>query len=263
MEVGAVTAPAMRGNRYFFSQREGSQNQPVIYWRDGYKGDDKVLIDPAQLDPSGLTTVEWISPSPDGTAARLRHVSRRRREHDAAPDGRRHRRRLLPLEIPDKTQAPDWLPDGSGFVYQNLKNPKDPYSGQVLFHRMGTDAAKDALLFRQFTKAENEKLATTWGPFGTLSRDGHWLVLGYWIDTQVERSLARRFRRVPQDRQGRRSKVGHGRRGRPGVRHGDRRHALPADDEGRAEGPRRRRDRVANARRGALARRRARARRTP
>src|SRR6185436_7880900 len=60
----------------------------------------------------------------------------------------------------------------------------DPYSGQVLFHRIGTKPAADALLFRQFTKAENEALATTWGPFGSLSHDGRWLVLGYWIDTK-------------------------------------------------------------------------------
>ena len=61
---------------------------------------------------------------------------------------------------------------------------KDPYSGQVMFHRMGDDASRDVVLFRQFTRAENPKLATTWGPFGTLSRDGRWLVLGYWIDTK-------------------------------------------------------------------------------
>ena len=47
MEVGAVSAPAMRGNRYFFSKREGAQNQPVIYWREGYRGAD------ARADRSG------------------------------------------------------------------------------------------------------------------------------------------------------------------------------------------------------------------
>jgi prolyl oligopeptidase len=40
------------------------------------------------------------------------------------------------------------------------------------------------VLFRQFTKAENAKLATTWGPFGSLSRDGKWLLLGYSVDTK-------------------------------------------------------------------------------
>jgi hypothetical protein len=50
------------------------------------------------------------------------------------------------------------LPDGSGFVYQNLSNPKDPYSGQIRFHRIGTDPARDAVLFRQFTKDEDTPL---------------------------------------------------------------------------------------------------------
>jgi prolyl oligopeptidase len=183
MEVGSVTRPVVRGNRYFFTKREGNQNQPIVYWREGYDGGNKVLVDPAKLDASGLTTVEWFSPSADGRL--LAYGTYRAGDeittlHLLEVDTLK----LLDLEIPDKTQAPDWLPDHSGFVYQNLKNPKDPYSGQVLFHRMGTDRSKDAVLFRQFTKEENLKLATTWGPGGGLSRDGHWLVLGYWIDTK-------------------------------------------------------------------------------
>jgi len=183
MEVGAVTAPVIRATRYFFSKREGQQNQPVIYWREGYKGQDRVLIDPAAIDASGLTTVEWTSPSTDGKLVAYgtyragdENTTLRLMEVDT--------RKVLPFEIPDKTQSPDWLPDGSGFVYQNLKNPKDPYSGQVVFHRLGTERSADVLLFRQFTKQENEKLSTTWGPFANLSRDGRWLVLGYWIDTR-------------------------------------------------------------------------------
>jgi prolyl oligopeptidase len=183
MEVGSVTAPAVRGNRYFFSRREGNQNQPVIYWREGYKGPDKVLIDPAKLDASGLTTVEWISPSNNGrwlAYGTYRAGDENTTLHVLEVDTGAK----LPLEIPSKTQAADWLPDDSGFVYQNLKNDKDPYSGQIKFHKIGTSAASDRLLDRQFTKAENEKLSTTWGPFGSLSYDGKWLLLGYWVDTK-------------------------------------------------------------------------------
>ena len=35
MQVGAVSAPAVRRNRYFFAKREGTQNQPIYYWRTG------------------------------------------------------------------------------------------------------------------------------------------------------------------------------------------------------------------------------------
>jgi prolyl oligopeptidase len=183
MEIGAVSAPIVRANRYFYTKREGNQNQPVVYWREGHDGVANVLVDPARLDASGLTTVEWFSPSPDGRVlayGTYRAGDEMTTLHLLEVDTLK----LRDLEIPDKTQAPDWLPDGSGFVYHNLKHPKDPYSGQDRFHRMGTDPATDALLFRQFTQAEDAKLATTWGPFSSLSRDGHWLLLGYWVDTQ-------------------------------------------------------------------------------
>jgi prolyl oligopeptidase len=183
MEVGAVTAPVVRASRYFFTRREGHQNQPLVYWREGPWGDDRTLIDPAVADPSGLTTIEWISPSDDGRLlaygtyrAGDENTTLRLLDVDAG--------RALPLEIPNKTQAPDWLPDGSGFVYHNLADANDPYSGRIMFHRRGTDPDTDVLLFRQFTAAEDEKLATTWGPFSTLSRDGRWLLLGYWVDTR-------------------------------------------------------------------------------
>jgi prolyl oligopeptidase len=183
MEVGAVAAPVARGRRYFYSKREGTQNQPVVYWRDGHRGEDRVLIDPAHLDSSGLTTVEWTSPSHDGTLV-CYGTYRAGDENTTLHLMEVETGKNLPLEIPNKTQAPDWLPDGSGFVYQNLEDAKDPYSGRVLFHRMGSSPSDDVVLFRQFTKDENEKLATTWGPFGSLSHDGRWVLLGYWIDTR-------------------------------------------------------------------------------
>ena len=183
MEVGSVSAPAMRGHRYFFSRREGSQNQPTYYWREGYRGESRVLVDPARIDASGLTTIEWLSPSRDGKVVAY-GTYRAGDENTMLHLMEVESGHTLPLEIPDKVQAPDWLPDGSGFVYQNLQHAKDPYSGQILFHRTGTERTKDTLVFRQFTKAEDEKLATTWGPFSGLSHDGHWLLLGYWIDTK-------------------------------------------------------------------------------
>jgi prolyl oligopeptidase len=182
VEVGDMSLPTVRGSRYFFSKREGNQNQPVYYWREGAWEKNQVLVDPALLDGSGLTTVEWLSPSADGKLAAYgtyRAGDENTTLHLINVDSRE----LLPLEIPNKTEPPDWLPDGSGFVYRNLRDPKDPYSGQVLFHGMGDPPANDAVLFRQYTAAEDARLATTWGPSGSLSRDGHWLLLSYWADT--------------------------------------------------------------------------------
>ncbi len=183
MEIGAVTAPIVAGGRYFYSKREGTENQPVFYYRDASDGPDYVLIDPAKLDATGLTTIEWISPSQDGRLVAY-GTYRSGDENTTLHVLDVGTLQETDLTIPDKTQAPFWLPDASGFVYQNLKNWDDPYSGQVLFHAMGTPVENDPVLFRQFTKDENEALATTWGPAGSLSRDGKWLFLSYWIDTK-------------------------------------------------------------------------------
>jgi len=155
----------------------------VIYRRDGHCGEPVVLVDPAVLDPSGLTVVAWISPAPDGRL--LAYGTYRAGDENTTLhvlDVEASVR--LPLRISGRTGAPDWLPDGSGFVYQHLADAGDPYSGRVCFHRMGDDPSHDAVLFRQFTREENEALATTFGPFGSLSRDGRWLLLGYWVDTR-------------------------------------------------------------------------------
>ena len=183
MQIGSVSAPTVRSGRYFFSMREGTQNQPVWYWREGAKGESKVLLDPARLDPTGLTTITWIAPSPDGK--RVAYGTYSAGDENAMLHLLDVDRGVqLPLTIPNRVEAPDWLPDGSGFVYRNLQDPKDPYSGQVMFHRLGSEVADDVVLLRQYTKQENEALATTWGPAGSLSRDGRTLQLSYATSTR-------------------------------------------------------------------------------
>jgi prolyl oligopeptidase len=183
MQTTAVSAPVIRGGRWFYSRRERDQDQPVFYWRASSNGPDRPFLDPKALDPTGLTAIEWVEPAPDGRLVAYgsyRSGSENTQLHVIELESGT----LVEPPIPGKVQAPQWLPDGSGFIYQNLRVEDDPYSGQVLFHRLGTPTAQDALLHRQFTQEENEALATTWGPSASLSHDGRWLFLGYWVDTQ-------------------------------------------------------------------------------
>jgi prolyl oligopeptidase len=178
MQVGSVAPPAMRADRYFYFKREGEQNQPLLYLRIGYKGKPRVLLDPAKLDPSGLTTISGIAPSRDGKLlAYTTFRSGDERSTLSVLDV--DRGEPLPLVIASKAEDVSWLPDGSGFFYRNLADVEDPYSGQVRFHRMGTDPKSDPLVMRQLTLAENAKLAITDGPYGEVSRDGRWLLLSY------------------------------------------------------------------------------------
>src|SRR6202171_1309142 len=49
LEIGTVGAPQMGGNYYFHTRREGNQNQPILYVREGLNGglhdEDRVLVD--------------------------------------------------------------------------------------------------------------------------------------------------------------------------------------------------------------------------
>lgn len=189
LQVGTVTAPVERAGRYFYFRREGEQKQARVYWREGLRGEERLLVDPEAIDPSGLTTVTWLSPSPDGRqlaygtyTAGDENTKLELLEVDTGAK--------LPLEIPNKVRAPQWLPDGSGFVYWNLADPQDAYTGRVMFHARPADAREpdgpdgDLVVFRQFTREEDEELATTWGPSGVLSHDGRWLLLSYFVDTR-------------------------------------------------------------------------------
>jgi prolyl oligopeptidase len=198
MEIGAISAPRMAGNRYFYSKREGNQNQPQIFMREGFDGQPRLLLDPATVDASGLVTIAWYTPNLDGRLLAF-GMYRAGDENstlyvmDVNPDGPGH---WLADEIPGKVNNVNWLPDSTGFFYECLQDLKNPYSGQVKFHRLGTNAREDATLFSQtapgdfwtkyskYSADEQKQLATTYGSFASTSRDARWMLFGYATGTR-------------------------------------------------------------------------------
>ena len=193
MEVPAIGSPSVYGNRYFYSKREGTQPQSVRYVRDGLDGDERVLLDPQQIDPSGLTTVSWTAPNKDGSLMAFGMY---------ASGDENSTLYLMDVEsgewladvIPGKVNFGGWLPDNSGFFYKRLEDTDDAYSSVVKLHKLGTHHRQDKVLFRQkdinffyadsgMSEAELEALKTTWGPFGIPSEDARWMVVGYWTGT--------------------------------------------------------------------------------
>ncbi len=175
---GSESAPRHRGNRVFFSRREGTQSNSVIFVREA-DGSERAVLDVNKLYPDGLTTLSFSSSSPDGKL--LAFGTFRAGDENTALH-------ILDLEsgrwrddtIGGKVGRPDWLPDSSGFLYRNLSDVKNPYSGKVCFHVVGRPVSEDAILFEQLKEGP---LATTWGPGGSLSEDGHWLILSYSVST--------------------------------------------------------------------------------
>ena len=179
LSLDTYGTPRMAGEWLFYTRRGGSQAQPVLYVEPEGGGEARVLLDVNALDATGLLALAWYRPSPDG-----RYVAfgtyRAGDEQAVAQILETATGEWLADEIDGRVGAVDWLDDSRHFVVRRLSEAGNPYSGQITLHRVGRHASRDPVLFEQYTEGE---LATTWGPYPIVSRDGRWLVVYYFTGT--------------------------------------------------------------------------------
>ncbi|HET8970173.1 MAG TPA: prolyl oligopeptidase family serine peptidase [Candidatus Nanopelagicales bacterium] len=171
--AGGISAPVWRGERRFFMRRAGTQEHAVLLTSEP-DGTERVLIDPAALDPSLLTTLDAWTLSTEGDLLAyqlseggseesvLRVMDVRTGE---LVDGPIDRARYSPVA---------WLPGGQAYYYVRRLAPElvpadeSQYHRRVWLHRVGTDPEQDRMVFGEGR-----------GPteyFGVgVSRDGRWL----------------------------------------------------------------------------------------
>lgn len=179
LETGSIGVPKVRGERYFYTKREGKQAQPVLYVRNGLRGEPRELLNVNERDPDGLLALDWFVPSQDGEYVAFGLYSSGD-ENATLYILETKTGEWLAEEIPGKVSGVQWMPDNEHFLYRRLADLEDPYSGRVKFHEVGTHHNQDPTLFKQY---EEGPLATTWGPFGYTNEEGRWLMLGYWTGT--------------------------------------------------------------------------------
>ncbi|SFK22541.1 prolyl oligopeptidase [Streptosporangium canum] len=135
--VGTVSPPVWRGERRFFVRRTARQEHAVLYTA-GPGQAERALVDPVELDPSGLTTLDQWQPGPDGglLAYQLSRSGDERSELYVMDVGTR---RIVDGPIDRCRYAPvAWLPDGKAFFYVR--------SRKVCLHRLGTSAGQDVVI---------------------------------------------------------------------------------------------------------------------
>ena len=166
LKIDVFGVPTARDGRYFFTRRRADQDLPVLYLRRGVKGEDEVLVDPHPLSPDHRTTINLLDVSEDG--ALLAYGIRQGGEDEIA---------IKLFEVDTRKELPDALPraryfgvsikpDKSGFYYTR----HDKEGSRVFYHAMGTDPAKDTLIFGEGYGPE--KIV-----FGFISEDGRYLIL--------------------------------------------------------------------------------------
>jgi len=177
-------AVTVRGGWTFYQQIAPGQQQPVLMaanTSDKKGGEPRLLIDPVAVDASGLTNLAWFEPSPDGRLVAF-GLFKAGDENATLYLLATATGTWLADEIANKVREVEWLPDGSGFLYDHLADVANPYSRRIRFHRVGTHPRQDRTLIEQDKQGPG---AITWGPFAHLSPDGHWAVVGHWLGSGV------------------------------------------------------------------------------
>jgi len=184
MEIGSISAPRMSGDLYFYTERAGTQNQPVIKVRKGFDGEPRVLLDVNALDTAGLTSLDWYRPTKDGTLMAF-GLSKSGSEMSELHLMDVTSGRWLADEISGKVTFSSWTPDGRAFLYSVLRDAKDPYSRELRYHEVGSSPRFDPVLMKQENPSEI--------PFAALSEDGRWLFTGLFRGWQANDLSVMRF----------------------------------------------------------------------
>ena len=174
LSIGIVTPPQIAGKYYFYTKREGIQNQPILYVREGVDGADRVLVDANQLAADGNIALDWFQPSENGRFVAY-GISTAGSEMSTLHLVETKTGAALP-DIIERTRAASiaWQHDNRGFYYTRYPKKGDVPAGQemynrhVFYHELGTDPATDDLIFGEGRDPED------W-PSVALSNDGRWL----------------------------------------------------------------------------------------
>jgi prolyl oligopeptidase len=186
--VERVHAPVKRGQRYFWERKEKTSEKEALYYRDGEKGEPKVLLDPNAWSPDGSISLGVWSPSHDG-----RYVAygvKKNNSDEAVLEIVEVATGKTFEKIPGAKYAwsVEWNPRGTGFYYVRVPPLGDgvtvadrPGLAAIRYHELGKDPEKDPIV------REPTKNPTTFHSVN-LSKNGRWLIATVqygWVATDV------------------------------------------------------------------------------
>jgi prolyl oligopeptidase len=208
-DFDAFGVPEKVAERYFFTMRQGLQNQAVLYWMPAERArrdaEPAVLLDPNRLSEDGTVSLARHEISEDGAylAYGLQHAGSdwmewRVRKVDTGED-------LEDVVRWTKFGTVAWSHEGDGFhgfYYGRYPVPDESQRlrgmnlGQKLyFHRLGTPQSEDTLVHE---RPEEPK----WAHHARVTEDGRYLIIAVTRGTGPQnlvlyRDLAQRKGRVP------------------------------------------------------------------
>jgi prolyl oligopeptidase len=172
----AISAPAHRHGRYFYSRKHADKEKTIVYWKQGEAGAERVLFDPNQWSADGSKGLGGWSPSWDG-----KYVAYAVKEHNSDESVLHVIDVATGADLADQIEGTkyamaSWTPDSRGFYYTWVPPVSDKVSvadrpgfAELRFHKLGQPPASDPVV-----RAATGSAETFLG--GEISRDGHWLI---------------------------------------------------------------------------------------
>jgi len=174
--VDSISAPRHRKGRFFYTRTLATKEKAIVYWKQGEKGAEKVLLDPNLMSADGSTSLGTWEPTDDGK--RVVYALRKNNADEATLyvlDVATGKNSDMDVIEGAKYADPTWTPAGDGFYYTYL--PTDPSIptaerpgwADVRFHKLGTDPKTDTVV--------HDKTGNPEAFIGAqLSKDGRWLL---------------------------------------------------------------------------------------
>lgn len=182
-------APFKEGDRYFYFENTGLQNQSVLYVQDGRDSPARVLLDPNVLSPDGTVALSGQAASHDG------HYLAYSLSTSGSDWQELHVRNVdNAQDLPDvlkwvKFSGISWTHDNRGFFYSRYDEPK---SGNVMtninrnqkvyYHRIGQAQSRDQLVYDRPDQPD-------WIFGANVSDDGEFLIITVFQGTDVRTRL--------------------------------------------------------------------------
>jgi len=180
LSIGEISLPTVRRTgkdalRFFYSRRQGDENQPVLFVRESVDGGDRVLLDPNALRADGTTSLDWYVPSNDGAL-----LAYGLSEGGSEESVLRLRDVATGKDLPDQItrarySSVCWMPGGKRFFYSRFPAPgsvppdEEKYHRTLFEHVLGRSPDADPVVFRGAKMTDF--------PSCIISPGGRWLVV--------------------------------------------------------------------------------------
>src|SRR5215471_3194863 len=156
LQPARYTAIRYKHGRVFYKKTLGGENVGKLYFREGWRGAEHLLFDPNEYKPMGAkpgetTTIEGISPSPDGRYVVLGFSAAGAEFSELRVLDVNHHK-LLPESMYPSYGPLGWTMDSQSFFYDagrvsDIKSLEIELNRKTRLHRLGTKVAMDADFF--------------------------------------------------------------------------------------------------------------------